>query len=330
MRKEKSMENLKNYEAMSVQEKWNVLAMVANMYYNAELTQNQIAERLYTSRSKISRMLKEARELGIVNVYIKEPWERNLEYEQRMKERFHLKNIRIIKQKDADEVNVRKVIYEASAYYLDSIIKEDMVVGISWGNTLYNIVKYISANNHKNIPITVVPIMGAANIDSPEKDGLDLSKDLASAYGGKYQYIYAPLFVKNKDIKESLIQDDNIKGALELAQNADVILTSVGSIVHKSWSNYLSSKTLDALERKGVIGHIGGHFFDIYGQELDTTLAERMIGIDFNKLEEHQEMVCIACGEKKAEPVLGAIKGNYISTLIIDEKCAEKILKSKE
>lgn len=330
MRKEKSMENLKNYEAMSVQEKWNVLAMVANMYYNAELTQNQIAERLYTSRSKISRMLKEARELGIVNVYIKEPWERNLEYEQRMMERFHLKNIRIIKQKDADEVNVRKVIYEASAYYLDSIIKEDMVVGISWGNTLYNIVKYISANNHKNIPITVVPIMGAANIDSPEKDGLDLSKDLASAYGGKYQYIYAPLFVKNKDIKESLIQDDNIKGALELAQNADVILTSVGSIVHKSWSNYLSSKTLDALERKGVIGHIGGHFFDIYGQELDTTLAERMIGIDFNKLEEHQEMVCIACGEKKAEPVLGAIKGNYISTLIIDEKCAEKILKSKE
>ena len=65
-----------------------------------------------------------------------------------------------------------------------------MVVGISWGNALYHIVKYISTNNHKNIPI-----MGAANINSPEKDGLDLSKDLAFAYGGKYQYIYAPLFV---------------------------------------------------------------------------------------------------------------------------------------
>lgn len=49
--------------------------------YNAELIQNQIAERLYTSRSKISRMLKEARELRIVEIYIQEPWERNLEYE---------------------------------------------------------------------------------------------------------------------------------------------------------------------------------------------------------------------------------------------------------
>lgn len=330
MRKEKYMENLKNYEAMSVQEKWNVLAMVANMYYNAELTQNQIAERLYTSRSKISRMLKEARELDIVQIYIKEPWERNLEFEHEMKEKFHLKNIRIIKQKDSSEEMVKKLIYEASAYYLDSIIKENMVVGISWGNTLYNVVKNISANNHKNIPITVVPIMGAANISSPERDGLDLSKVLASAYGGKYQYIYAPLFVKDKSVKESLIQDDNIKGTLELAQNADVILTSVGSVVHKSWSNYLSSKALDSLEKKGVIGHIGGHFFDIHGNEMDTSLADRMIGIDFSKLKDNQEMVCIACGEKKAEPVLGAIRGNYIGTLIIDEKCAEKILNYKE
>ena len=69
-----------------------------------------------------------------------------------------------------------------------------MVVGISWGNTLYHIVKYIDANNKKNIPITVVPIMGASNVKRPERDAMDLAKDLASAYGGTYQYIYAPLF----------------------------------------------------------------------------------------------------------------------------------------
>ncbi len=327
MYREKAIEDLKNYEAMSVQEKWNVLAMVANLYYNSELTQNQIAERMYTSRSKISRMLKEARELGIVEVYIREPWERNLEYEQQMQEYFRLKNIRIIKQRDTDQEKARNLIYEVAAYYLDSIIKENMVVGISWGNTLYHVVKYIAANNHKNIPITVVPIMGAVNINSPEKDGLDLSKDLASAYGGKYQYIYAPLFVKNKDVRESLIQDHNIKNALDLAKNADVILTSVGSIVYKSWSNYLSEKFLAALEQEGVVGHIGGHFFDIQGQELDTALAGRMIGVGTEDLKKCRETICIAFGETKAEAVLGAVRGEYINTLIIDEKCVEKILK---
>lgn len=321
------MEDLKNYESMSVQEKWNILATVANLYYNSELTQNQIAERMYTSRSKISRMLKEARELGIVEIYIREPWERNLEQEKRLRELFALKNVRVVMHKEEDAGKVSELISEAAAYYLDSIIKQDMVVGISWGNTLYNIVKYIAANNHKNIPITVVPIMGAANMLSPEKDALDLSKDLASAYGGKYQYIYAPLFLKNKEIKESLMQDDHIKSALQLAKKSDVILTSVGSISSKSWEHYLSTKTLKMLEDKGVVGHIVGHFYDICGNEPVSSLSSRMIGLEKEDIKECKETICVAVGEKKSEAVLGAIRGGYISTLITDEKCADKILK---
>ena len=56
---------MKEYDSLSDNEKRKMLASVANLYYNAEMTQNQIAERFFTSRSKISRMLKEARQLGI-------------------------------------------------------------------------------------------------------------------------------------------------------------------------------------------------------------------------------------------------------------------------
>lgn len=320
------MEDIRNYESMSVQEKWNVLATVANLYYNSELTQNQIAERMYTSRSKISRMLKEARDLGIVEIYIREPWERGLEQEKLIREKCHLKNIRVIMHKETDQVKLSALISEAAAYYLDSIIKKDMVVGISWGNTLYNIVKYIAANNHKNIPITVVPIMGAANIISPEKDALDLSKDLASAYGGKYQYIYAPLFVNSKELKESLVQDDNIQSALQLACNADVILTSVGSISSKSWHHYLSGKTLENLEKKGVVGHIGGHFYDLSGNTPESSIENRMIGLAKEDIKKCKDTICVAYGAGKAEAVLGALNGKYISTLITDEECADRIL----
>lgn len=320
------MKNIRNYESMSVQEKWNILATVANLYYNSELTQNQIAERLYTSRSKVSRMLKEARELGIVEIYIREPWERNLEYEQNLREAFLLKNIRVVTIKDSDKDNGPQKIAEAASYYLDSMVKQGMVVGISWGNTLYRIVKYISTNNRKNIPITVVPIMGAANIKSPEKDAMDLAKDLASAYGGKYQYIYAPLFVNNKSLRDNLVQEDNIKSVLELSAKADVILTSVGSIGYKSWSNYLSKKTLEILETKGAVGHIGGHFYDIQGSELETSLAGRMIGISLEDIQKCREVVCAAYGDSKAEAILGALRGNFLNTLIIDEKCARKVL----
>lgn len=319
------MEDIKNYESMSVQEKWNILAAVADLYYNSEMTQNQIAERMYTSRSKVSRMLKEARELGIVEIYIREPWERNLEYEQYFKDSFGLKSVRVIMLKDFDKYNGMQKIAEAASYYLDSILKPGMVVGISWGNTLYNIIKYISTKNRKNIPITVAPIMGAANTRSPEKDATDLAKDLASAYGGKYQYIYAPLFVNNKDLKESLIQEENIKSVLELSKNADAMLTSVGSIVFKSWSSYLNVKTLEKLESKGAVGHIGGHFFDIQGKELETSLVDRMIGVSISDIKACKEVVCVAYGEQKAEAVLGAMRAGILNTLVVDEKCAKKV-----
>ena len=322
------MDSIKKYENMTVQEKWNILATVANLYYNSEMTQNEIADRLYTSRSKVSRMLKEARELGIVEISIKEPWERNLELEGQLMNRYHVKNVRVVATGDNSKEKITSRLSEVSSYYLDSIVKENMVVGISWGNTLFHIVKYIDKNNKKNIPITVVPIMGASSVSRPERDAMDLAKDLASAYGGNYQYICAPLFVKNKELKENLIQDLTIKNTLDLARNADVILTSVGSVEYKTWENYLGEKTFNFLGKKGAIGHIGGHFFDKDGKEIHTTLTERMIGVGYDDIARCKNVVCIAYGEAKARAVAGALKGEFIDTLIVDSVCAEKILEN--
>ena len=143
---------------------------------------------------QISRMLKEARELGIVEISIKEPWERDLNLEKEIQQTYGVKTVRAVSSRDISKEQITSRLSEVSAYYLDSVVKEKMVVGISWGNTLYHIVKYIDANNKKNIPITVVPIMGASNVKRPERDAMDLAKDLASAYG-EHISISMPLFL---------------------------------------------------------------------------------------------------------------------------------------
>ena len=38
---------MKEYDSLNDSEKRNMLASVANLYYNAEMTQNQIAERFF-------------------------------------------------------------------------------------------------------------------------------------------------------------------------------------------------------------------------------------------------------------------------------------------
>jgi DNA-binding transcriptional regulator LsrR (DeoR family) len=320
------MKELENYDLMSVQDNWKTLSTVANMYYNMEMNQRQIAERLYTSRSKISRMLTEAKELGIVQISIREPWERNQEYENNIKNIFHFKNIRVVKQNTTDEEGGKQLIYRAAAYYIDSLIHKNMVVGITWGNTLGNVVKKISDISVNNIPVTVVPVTGAAKMSNPKVDTLELSKELASAYRGNYSYIYAPIFVKSDDIKKSMLQDDNIRGTLELAQKADIILTGAGNLNPKSWKNFLGVNTLNTLGQKGVAGHIGGTFYDIEGRILNPLIREKMIGIDLSKLNGDQKVICVALGENKAKPVIGALNGGFVNMLIMDEKCAGSII----
>lgn len=320
------VENIDNYDSMSLQERWYVMAMVANLYYNENLTQNQIADRIYTSRSKVSRLLKEARELGIVEIYIRELWERELEIEKRIQEKFGLKAIRVVQLNETERSKGVSRIGEVAAYYLDSIVKQNMIIGISGGNTLYNIIGYLSKKNRKNIPITVVPIMGSFPVKGLGRDTADLTKNLAMAYGGSYQYLYAPLFVSKADIRNSLNEDVHIKEVLNTARNADIVLTSVGSVAERSWSTYLSEDIWNVLERKGVVGYIGGHFFDSEGNEVITSLLDRMIGVDMKDLKACQNLICVAYGEEKARACLGALRAGLVDTLIVDEKCAGKIM----
>lgn len=317
-------QEIKNLESMNDTEKWYLLSAVASLYYNSELTQDEIAKRYYTSRSKISRMLKEARELGIVEIRIRDPWENNQIMEKKLMELFPLKHVRVVSVREKNLSLVLQKLGEAAAYHLDTVVNSDTVLGVSWGNTVYHTVKAVKTA--KNLPLTVVPIMGGIGVDNPERDSLDFSKELAEAYGGKYYYIYAPLFVRTKELRESLMEEDNIRAVMEIAKSANVILTSVGSMVHKTWKHYVRPGVLEALEARGAVGHIGGHFFDWEGRELKSELTDRLMGIDMEDFRKAEEVICVAGMEEKAEAIFGVLKSGCVTTLITDEFAAGKVL----
>ncbi|MBU3186947.1 sugar-binding transcriptional regulator [Clostridium estertheticum] len=319
---------MNDFDNMNENEKNSLLASVASLYYEHDMTQSQISERLFTSRSKISRLLKEARDKKIVEIIIKEPWERLMDIENEFMKRFKLKHVRIINTKGSSYELTLIKLGEIAAYYIDAKINKNTILGISWGNTIYNTVQSLKSN--KNIPLTVVQIMGAALKDNPEIDGIDLVKQFAKIYGGKYHYLLAPLFVEDKDMKDKLIRDPYISDTLSLAKRATVILTSVGSIdstiSNTAWSKYIDSYTQYSLQSSGAVGHIGGRYYDINGKQIESELNNTIIGIDLIDFYNAPDVICVAGSKEKSKAILGAIRGNYIKTLIIDDTAALKIL----
>jgi DNA-binding transcriptional regulator LsrR (DeoR family) len=68
-----------------------MIVKVARMYYEQEMSQDQIARALLTSRSNISRILTVAKKKGIVEIRIAETIKRETELEEMLIARFNLR-----------------------------------------------------------------------------------------------------------------------------------------------------------------------------------------------------------------------------------------------
>lgn len=319
---------MKDYDNLNENEKLFLLSEVASLYYNHNMTQSEIANRIFTSRSKISRLLKEAKDKGIVQIKINEPWERDIDLEDQITNMFHLKDIRVLNTKNSSTDEILSKLGRLGAYYLENIIDKDTILGVSWGKTIFNTINFL--NNNKNIPLTVVQIMGAASKNNPEIDAIDLTRRIAQTYGGKYHYLYAPLYVEDIASKETLIKDPIIADTLNLAKHSSIVLTGLGTVDNESettlWRGYLNSYTRHHLQSKGAVGHICAHFIDIYGNKIDLDIDKKLIGLELDDLKNIENVICIASGENKSKALLGALRGGYIKTLITDDKTIHKLL----
>ena len=68
---------------------------VALLYYQDNLTQEEIAARLSMSRSRVVRLLQEARRRGVVQIRVVATAASNIDLERKLEARFNLRRVRI-------------------------------------------------------------------------------------------------------------------------------------------------------------------------------------------------------------------------------------------
>lgn len=318
-----------NYNAKL--EKLSLLAEVASMYYERQMSQDEIARRIYTSRSRVSRLLTKAREKGIVEFVIHYPDERLFELERQFNRYFPNIKVRIVNSRSRSYDEILSAIGLITAQYLNEILTDNMILGITWGRTMYHCAKALEpVEKH----ITVTQVIGAVGSESPSLDAPDLVRQFAMAFKGKYRYLHAPVFVENAMARKTLLEDPTISESLAFARRSDVVLTGIGSL-HPGDSSvlskeYLSDSTRQRLREAGAVGHICAYFFDRWGRFLDTYPNTSIIGLGKDDIKGIKEVIGVGGGELKAEAILGAVRGGYLTTLITDESAARKVMELAE
>lgn len=301
------------------------MSIIAYLYYYADMNQTEIADRLFLSRSTVSRLIKKARQSGVVELKINEPWERDLNMEDQIKMIFHIDRVRVLNcDSDFALDEVLNILGQMVTFYINCNVQEHSVLGMSWGKTISHVNNSITTN--QNIPFTIVPIMGSMTYPDSNPESLKLSQRFARAYGGRYFPLDAPLYASSKDHLRNLLMDQGIAEAIETARKADFILTSVGSIEGRSWDRVIGMDKLTKLREIGCVGHIGGHFFDINGHEIDGIYKELHVGLSLDEIRGNRNVICIAACANKAEAVYGALQGKMINSLMITTPLALKLM----
>ncbi len=106
---------------------------VALLYYQDNLTQEEIATRLSTSRSRVVRLLQEARRRGVVQIRVVTTAARNIDLERKLEARFDLRQVRIAASGRTHAETLAAVGVEAANWVVDVLKPGDTMVLSSGG-----------------------------------------------------------------------------------------------------------------------------------------------------------------------------------------------------
>lgn len=303
------------------------LIEIARLYYEQDLSQEEIARRLDISRSSVSHLLRVCRQEGIVRIRIEEPSSRAVGLQALLGERFALRETRIVEGGGEGAEGSKARVGEAAAGLLEGLLRDGMRIGLSWGTTLFQVIRHLRPSRRQGIE--VIQLHGGLGSGNPEVDGFELARLLADRLGGTYRIVRAPMVVRTQELKEMLVREPDIVEALERGAAADVVLIGVGSNLPEISSlvraGYLSEEESGRLLGEGAVGTVCGIQLDLQGRAVPTSLNERRVGIEPDPLRRIAVRLGVASGAPKAEAVLAALRGGYLTHLVIDEELALRL-----
>ncbi|RAX20488.1 MULTISPECIES: sugar-binding transcriptional regulator [unclassified Actinomyces] len=306
-----------------------LLLDIAHLYWDKDLSQDEIAERLGYSRSTVSRKLTEARRVGIVQVTVAHPIERLMALEEELTSAFGLKQARVTEVSRPFVPGVTPDVARAAAELLVEHCGPRSVIAVSNGRAVAAVVHQMPERTWPTS--TVVAMIGSAGESYDLGDGGDVCRNLAMRLGGRYRSLTVPLVFDSLNLARAVRQEDQVATTLELAARSDVALTGIGAVGESTsplLRKWMTPQVVRECRRRGAVAHVCGHHLDAEGRHVPTALCERTLCMEPERLKGIPFVVGVAAGEEKVTAIRAALRGGYLSALVTDEVTARAVLEA--
>jgi deoxyribonucleoside regulator len=302
----------------------------ASMYYLQDLTMEVIARHLGTSRSTVSRLIKRARDTGLVEITLRPASTRAPGLGRSIKAAFGIDAYVVPVPDSSGDGERLDQVARATARLLGSWFESDMVLGVAWGTTLAAVSRHLTPKPTRGS--IVVQLNGAANLHN---GGLEYASDLISSFGTAFSatvhHFSVPAFFDYSDTKQAMWRERSVLRVLEVQARADLAVFSVGAVAgtlpsHVYSAGYLDAQDLAVLHAEGVVGDVCTVFLRADGSWEDVPLNARATGPSPADLQHIPRRVCVAAGDGKIVPLLAALRAGAVTDLVVDELTATGLL----
>lgn len=306
-----------------------LIARVARMYYEWNMRQSEIAAQLDLSQASVSRLLNRSKEEGIIRISVNLPQGVYTELEEILVKKFGLRDAIVVDSLEDNEKLIQRDLGAATAYYLESAIRPNEVIGISsWSSTLLALVDALHPLPRKP-GVKVVQILGGVGNPAVEAHATRLTSRLAQLVNGDSVYLPISGILATEAARDVLMADAVVQEALGLFDQVTTALVGIGAIdpspLLAQSGNIFSQQELALLRQQQAVGDILLRFFDRNGHLVETGLEKRVISMSLEQLTKVSRAVGVAGGSRKYAAILGALRGRWINILVTDQFTARRL-----
>lgn len=300
----------------------------AELYYEENLTQEEIGRSLQITRWKVGRLLTQAKEEGFVRIEILHSRARRPQLERRLRDECALADAVVVSRvgvRNEDELQQR--VAQAAADYLTALRPSPRVLGVSWGRTLSDIAHHL--RDGWSTGTDVVQINGGVSMSQRPGTAAATAVSIAQKGGGTAALLPSPAILEQRATKEAIEADRVVARVLETARSAAAYLFSAGAADHRSVhvdSGYLTAADIDRLVGAGAVGDVVGRYIDADGQVVDHDLDARTVGLSLDDLRRADVAIAAIAGEPKRAVAEAVVSSGLCSVLVTDESTARHLL----
>lgn len=298
----------------------------SRMYYLDGVSQTAIAHQLQLSRPTVSRLLQFAKEKNLVEIKIQDPFQNVELLRQQLLQHYHLKEVLIASQTNTNTTNILESLGQQTANYLEQIVHNHDIIGISWGRTMAAVSRCLHPSSAQGIQL--VQLKGSVVNSQENNYAYEITRRFNQAFQTIAQILPLPVIFDNVPTKKVVEQDHFIKSILEKGHAANIALYTVGTTLPKAMLfrlGYFSPAAIKHL-RQVAVGDLLSRFITAQGKIADPQLNERTVSIELEALKKKEYSILVAGGMQKVKPIQAALVGGYPNVLITDVRTAQKLL----